>query len=432
MTTANPICEKAKIYYYDYLTRQKVDIPADIAEHLELCRFCKAQIKLLSEQLEQTDANANKNAEVNSAIVTNLRLHFAYVDKPVSCKTVLPFLPGLADETLKVGIPTPITVHLDNCKKCEAEFERIKNLGLGQKELFRLAQDFAKKPKADEPGVVTCYKIKGQASAESLLAGTAGPYDEWPIEVEVLQKSQEAVVAASVAQTRFRVDLRPILKPILAVAAVVLLALFVMHSNIAKAIDLEQIYKAITQAKNVCMTSFASESDTPIQKIWVSRDLNVKIGKAGTSWVLWDIDEKVKKSKDSIDDRIETKFLDGNEVSKVSESMSKSLDILPFVSMPEALNKDADAKWQEVNEKEADIKIVNTEIYDLIWIERTIAGKIICQKFRCYIDTKTYLPKRIERFHKYSEEDGYELTTVMEVTYPGHGEISSVIQNAGF
>ena len=432
MTTPNSICEKAKVYYYDYLMKQNVElIPAEIAEHLEQCKRCKLQVELLSKELEHVDSG--KNAEVNSAVVTNLRLHFAYADKPVGCKIVRPFLPGLVDETLKVRIPTPITVHLDNCEKCEGEFERIRGLGLGQKELFKLAQDFASKPNTDESGVVTCYKIKGEANTDSLLADTKTPYDQWPIEVEVLRESQEVAGAASGAEKR-RVDLRPFIRPILTAAAAILVVLFVMHSNIAKAINLEQISNAIRQAKNIYIVTLDPQSTSStsliVQEAWISRDLNVKIGKTGSNWVLWNLNEKIQKSKDTTIGTVETKSIDDNAILKVSENMDKTLGILPFETMPEVLNEDSNAKWQKVIDET--ITLANTELYDLTWTERTMTGKAVYQKFRLYIDTKKYLPRKIERLHKYSKEDDYEFTTIIEVTYPTNDEISNVIISAGF
>ena len=432
MTMPNSICEKAKVYYYDYLMKQDIElIPAEIAEHLEQCKRCKLQVELLSKELEHVDSG--KNAEVNSAVVTNLRLHFAYADKPVGCKIVRPFLPGLVDKTLRVGIPTPITVHLDNCEKCEAEFERIKSLGLGQKELFKLAQTIAKEPETQESGVITCYKIKEEADAGALLTNQDTPYEQWPIEVEVSRELREVgLVGAASGTEKHRLDLRPFVRPILAVAAVVLIALFVVHSNTAKAIGLGQVYKAFQKANNICLTSFALEREEPIQKIWVSRDLNVKIGKTGASWVLWDLDGKIQKSKDTITGTVETKSIDEESVLRVSKSMSKTLELLPFVSMPEALNADSNARWQKANEKEIDIKIANTQIYDLTWTERITGKEAIGKKFRLYVDAKTYLPKRIEEWVKYSTDIEYKLAKFKEITYSTSVEVGEIIRKAGF
>ncbi len=430
MFSNNPICEKTKLYYYDYLTRQGVElIPAEIAEHLEQCEFCKSQIVLLSKQLKQVDAG--KNAENNSAVLTNLKLHFAYTDKLVDCKIVRPFLPGLVDETLTVRIPTPITVHLDNCEKCQTEFERIKSLGLGQKKLFKLAQEFAEKPELDESGVVTRYKIKGETGVDSLLADTNSPYDQWPIKVEISMKSQEAFGPALRKEKR-RLDLRPFVKPILAAAAMILVVFFVMHSNIAKAVDLEQIYNAIKQVRNICLTSFALESDEPIQKIWVSRDLNVKVCETNSSLVLWNLDKRIQKSYSLISSSIEIKPLDEDAVLKVSETMSKSLGLLPFESMPDVLNKDVDAKWQQVSQKDSDIKIANTEIYDLVWLENSVKGNIIYNRWRCFVEPDTKLPRRVEHWQKQSKNDEYKPITIINVIYPTDNEIGLVIQNAGF
>jgi hypothetical protein len=68
-----------------------------------------------------------------------LSLHFAWVGKSVTCRTVKPFLPSLAD-------PTPVTVHLDNCKACSEELSTFKNLGFTHTQLCRIGQFIAEKP----------------------------------------------------------------------------------------------------------------------------------------------------------------------------------------------------------------------------------------------------------------------------------------------
>lgn len=91
-----------------------------------------------------------------------------------------------------------------------------------------------------------------------------------------------------------------------------------------------------------------------------------------------------------------------------------------------------DAKWQQVADENTETIIPNTEVYDLMWIEKSLIGSIIHRKWRAYIEIETTLPKRIEWWEKLAEDEEYELTTVINVSYPATVEIQAVIEDAGF
>ncbi len=66
-----------------------------------------------------------------------------------------------------------------------------------------------------------------------------------------------------------------------------------------------------------------------------------------------------------------------------------------------------------------------------MWTKKTLSGSTIQRKWRGYLDAETTLPKRIERWEKFSEEEGYELLTVTEVAYPTADEVQAAIRDAG-
>ncbi len=141
------LCSQAEPYYYDFLFNESRElIPEPVVNHIVQCQNCQQQINQLEAVLSQTDGPESKHKQVNSAVTTMLTLHFAYIGKPVTCKTTKPFLPSLLDTALKIGIPTPITVHLDNCRKCSEDLETIHRLNLTRKQLRRLSQLFADEP----------------------------------------------------------------------------------------------------------------------------------------------------------------------------------------------------------------------------------------------------------------------------------------------
>jgi hypothetical protein len=73
-----------------------------------------------------------------------LELHLSYLGSKISCNIVKPFLPLLLEHH-KIGIPTPITVHLDRCESCQNDLAIIKSLGLIDKQLKALHLMFSSK-----------------------------------------------------------------------------------------------------------------------------------------------------------------------------------------------------------------------------------------------------------------------------------------------
>jgi hypothetical protein len=146
MIAPNPnlLCEQTKLYYYDFLCDESCGlIPESITDHIEQCQHCHEQINRLQVVLSQTDEIEPEQRQAGSAVIAMLKLHFAYIGKPVTCKTVRPFLPGLLDLALEIRIPTPITAHLDNCRQCAEDLEAIRRLNLNRKQLRGLSQLFA-------------------------------------------------------------------------------------------------------------------------------------------------------------------------------------------------------------------------------------------------------------------------------------------------
>ena len=102
MITFNPnsMCEQARAYYYEYLCGEAQEhIPAEVLDHISQCRFCQAEVN----RLEIILAERERTKQTNSIITTNLRLHFAYIGALVTCNTLRPFLPSLADLALEMG-----------------------------------------------------------------------------------------------------------------------------------------------------------------------------------------------------------------------------------------------------------------------------------------------------------------------------------------
>jgi hypothetical protein len=144
-------CKESEQHYYDFICNERSElIPEPIIDHIEHCQKCMEQIAQLKEVLRQAEDDiSSRKAQIRTAIAYMLQLHFTYIDKPVGCNIIKPFLPFLLDPKLEIKIPTPITVHLDNCQQCCEDLKVIGQLNLNSKQLSRLTQFFADKPVKD-------------------------------------------------------------------------------------------------------------------------------------------------------------------------------------------------------------------------------------------------------------------------------------------
>jgi hypothetical protein len=143
----NSLCKEAELYYYDFLCDESRRlIPEPIVNHVEQCQCCLGQISQLEAVLSQADGPESERVQVGSAVTTMLKLHFAYIGKPVTCNIVKPFLPTLIDRILGMRIPTPIVTHVCDCQRCSEDLDTIRCLNLSREQLCRLSQLFADKP----------------------------------------------------------------------------------------------------------------------------------------------------------------------------------------------------------------------------------------------------------------------------------------------
>jgi hypothetical protein len=547
------MCEKARLYYYDYLCGESQnDIPEEILAHINQCHFCQAELDRLKIILAKTEEPAtDSTSQTTSVITTNIRLHFAYTGTLVTCKMVRPFLPSLADPALEIGIPTPITVHLDKCQQCTNDLETIRQLNLTHKQLCRLGRLFAEKPaenavscsqvqtavtsvgsvafhetnaevlkhlctcpncrellykyrqaihelqdqriqqkfpceevsatdifdycfsyginpangqyakfhsdftshvrtcpkctakmqglhrtlysilERQESGIVTHFKLRN--TAQNPIANSPNDvYMDWPIEIKVLDKSKLEpdiiTFPQKIKQRSLATTLRKFRIPAVAAIILITFGLFFLGTPVAKAIDLGHVYKALEQIKNVYLATFIPEDAKPIQEIWLSRALNIKMFKTNTQYVLWDIKGKSKKVKELNAGSFTTTKLSKNILAKVERTMEIPWGLLPFNDVSQLPKQ---AQWQQMADETVENTIANTHIYDLMWVENRLSSSMVYRKWRGYIDTETKLPKRIEHWEKYSGEEEYELISVIELAYPSTLEIQTVISNIG-
>jgi len=138
-------CGEAEAYFHDYLDdERRPPVPSAVIDHIRSCSRCRERLAQLKELLAETARlGAAEPAGRDTRIVDELQAHFEHLDEPVRCAQVKPFLPRLLDPSIRVRIPTPITIHLDNCPACSEDLEVLEGFELDAEHLAGLGAFFA-------------------------------------------------------------------------------------------------------------------------------------------------------------------------------------------------------------------------------------------------------------------------------------------------
>jgi len=135
-------CRDAEPYYYDYLCGLDADIPQPVADHIRRCADCGTQIRQLEAAIAESEAQDHW-AQGDGDVLGALSLHFAHIGEDITCATAKSFLPLLLVPSLKIRIPTPVTVHVDHCHECSEDLEALGELELRPGQLARLSRLYA-------------------------------------------------------------------------------------------------------------------------------------------------------------------------------------------------------------------------------------------------------------------------------------------------
>jgi hypothetical protein len=382
-----------------------------------------------------------------------LKLHFAYVGKPVTCNVVKPFLPTLFEPALEVSIPTPITVHLDSCRQCSEELETIRKLNLNHEQLRQLCSLFAERPTGNnmsvakklqdalnniaerpESEIVTIYQI--DESAKTTVGSESDDiYAGFPIKVEVASHEDEVRTGSSTfvvdfgASLKHRIsamNLRPVFRAAVAAAAVILIGTaLLLNTPSAKALTIDEIYNAIAKIRNVYVAKFAADEDEPALERWVSRTSGIYMTKTKKELVLWDVGNSVKKTTEMATGVSETIILADDIVIGMEEKLRGSLGLMPFYDISEVPEG---AEWVRVSEGELESVAAGTEVYDLIWAEKLSDETDVSKKWRFFVGAATNVPQKTEVYVQLPGEEEYTLETAMTVRYLSDGEMEEAIK----
>ena len=226
-----------------------------------------------------------------------------------------------------------------------------------------------------------------------------------------------------------RSHIRQLVKPLAAIAAMTIVAIWLFVGTLAKAVKFDDIYNAIGKIQNICLISGTSEVAEATQKVWISKDLDIKLFYSANHWTLWDVQNRVRKSRTSESAYLETNNLDDAELMNVRQTMDIPLALLPFQS-PHSLPDKYD--WKSLSDKEVIGQFSNTQVYDLLWSDKTVNGSLVYYRWRVYINKDTLLPKRVEYWQKHLSVGKYELKNWTNITYPQTHDIEKLIHEIGF
>ncbi|MBN1125353.1 MAG: hypothetical protein JXA82_10120 [Sedimentisphaerales bacterium] len=141
------LCSRYAEFYYDFLYHRS-EVPEEVQAHFSTCPDCRRAIQKLKSNLA-SELSSDRNPQ-HVALMTNLELHMAHIGKSVTCRKVRPFLPSQVDPSLRVHVPTPITIHIDHCDSCKTCLEKIRCMNLNQRQLCRLSQMIAEAETAEQ------------------------------------------------------------------------------------------------------------------------------------------------------------------------------------------------------------------------------------------------------------------------------------------
>ena len=398
---------RAAILFVVLMTLRETD--ADVLKHICICPDCRKALYEYRQATCEELENETQEIEFPCEQVSASDI-FDYV---------VPYGLDPANDQYR-RFRESLTSHIRRCPRCLAKMQQL------HETVYSIAE------RADSE-IVTVYNIAEPTEAR-VESESIDFYKGFPISVDVIEPEKGRVVespfdGSSIAALRQKLratSLRPIIKTGIAVAAVLLIGIgLLLNTPSAKAVTIEQIYKAIEKVRNVYVASFVPEKKEPVQEKWVSRALNVYMTKTGEQLVLWDLQNKVKKTKHLDSNLVETTVLSDDVINETSGKMSGSLGLMPFYDISEI---PADAEWTHVADAGVETYTKETKVYDLTWSAKAYDGSVVF-KWRFFVDHKTNLPRRIEIYQKLLAEDDYIFMSSKEIEYLSDSKMQGIIKD---
>jgi hypothetical protein len=215
----------------------------------------------------------------------------------------------------------------------------------------------------------------------------------------------------------------------LAAAAVILIAVGLFMSMFGKKIEsVEDFYAHLGEVENICVSTFEPGRTEPIQQVWTSQDLKVRLFKTGIGdRAKYDVLDLSKKMQTTIYlSNVKTEPLTEEKLRDLRQSMTPSFALAPFFTTDDLPDK---IKWRRVNDQVIISTIPGCIVYELIWEIYTPSVGITHKKWRIFLDPDTHLPKRTETHVKSESDVEYRLEKFVVVTYPDKNDIREIVAN---
>lgn len=154
-------CGSAEEYYHDFLVDENdPSIPRGLRDHIKWCAHCQRRLARLRELLDGVGREPAGSAHEH-AVIDHLEAHFRLLGERVTCAQVKRFLPSLLDASARIRVPTPVTVHIDQCPACAADLESLRALKLDDERLARLGHLYAD---GSTGGLWMCLRVQAKLS----------------------------------------------------------------------------------------------------------------------------------------------------------------------------------------------------------------------------------------------------------------------------
>ena len=451
-------CKQAEIYYYEMLSdSDQSNIPDEVLEHIHRCPYCQERMQRLQRHLERDCRPDAMKSKSGRELVR--MLHLDRTDQEITCQAVKGYLPQLAKTADRIAVPTPITLHIDQCAECrqdllclqdwDLDHERIglisawlsgvsdmdsnpldaERLDLNPEAYAFLSETLRQIKDRPDSGVVTRYSLASRQDA-LIPADPQDVYEAFPINVQTTIKPK-TMGSKRKSMPLADIEIKPMIwlrNPIVVksiVAAVVLIMvalLFKGTSNAVTAVNYEKIFNSLHQASNVHIRRYCSEEKKLVDERWISTDLGL--------YVYWRVSENrlvfndlrtgIQKEKDLNLGQIEDRRLSNDSLEALKRNMIKSLGILPLELKAYAFPEDA--IWADMNQFDAEDSTGHPmmRIYEVIYgvhcLSDSESGRTR-YKWRGYIEQDTHRPIRTELFRFDHDLETFKLVTIFTVEY---------------
>jgi len=218
-----------------------------------------------------------------------------------------------------------------------------------------------------------------------------------------------------------------IARPVVA-AAVILIAVALLMSVPEKGAEtVEEFYRTLSGAGNICVSTFEAAQTSPHQQVWTSQSLKVRLFKTGSGdrarFALWDISNKVQMTMYLSE--VQTEPLTEERLAELEKSMASSSGVAPFSDAKDVPER---VRWSRVNDPAAGAVISGCAVYDLEWLQQgAVSEASTYRRWRVFVDSKTHLPRRAESYAKSESEKEYVLEYFVMITYPSEREIQDIV-----